>query len=64
MAYTDPEIRYDNCLPEVLDVVGDSSGTSIKGDISAAFFSQALAIKAIGAFYLHGFSNGSCYRRR
>lgn len=28
MAYAGPEIRYDNSLPEVLDVIGDSSGAS------------------------------------
>ena len=32
-----PEIRYDNSLPEVLDVVGDSSGASTEEAKLAAF---------------------------
>lgn len=37
MAYAGPEIRYDSSLPEVLDVVGDSSGASTEEAKLAAF---------------------------
>lgn len=38
LAYTGPEIRFDNSLPEVLDVLGGgSSGAPTNEAISAAF---------------------------
>lgn len=47
MTYTGPEIRFDNSLPEVLDVVGDSSGASTKEAKSAAFRRHCLSRRLV-----------------